>query len=135
MNPPVSIRRRPRGFTLIEISLVIGLLLGLTTLVGFNVTAVRKWQLAKDASMSLQAVYAAQRAYLADHPTVNVGQVTSAQLQAYLPQGWSTMPVFAGEEGESLLLDHSVMPPRLLHNAAVYDPSGSGTDGLWDTGK
>lgn len=123
------------GFTLVEISLVIGLLLALATFAGMNVYAVRKWQRGKDAAVSLQGVFAAQRAYLSDHPTADISQVNLDQLQLYLPQGWITMPVVVSLDEESLTVDHTVMPPVLMLGASVYDPSPNGTDGLWDVGQ
>lgn len=126
---------RNGGFTLIEISLVIGLLLGLAAFAGMNVAAVRDWQRGKDASVSLQAVFAAQRAYLSDHPTADIAEVSSEQLQVYLPQGWSTMPVVTSLGGDTLTVDHTFMPPRLMLGSSVYDPSLKGSDGLWDAGQ
>lgn len=128
-----SPRRRERGFTLMEISLVIALMLGLMSLITMNVSAVSDWQKGKDASLSLQAVFSAQRAYMADHPTASIATVTSTQLVAYLPQGWSAMPTFTSLQSQALTLDHTVMPPRLLLGNAAYDPSGNTSDGLWDT--
>ncbi len=127
--------RRNAGFTLIEISLVIGLLLGLATFVGMNISAVRDWQRGKDASVSLQAVFAAQRAYMSDHPTADISEVSTVQLQVYLPQGWSTMPVVKSLDDDTLTVDHTVMPPRLMLGTSVYDPSLKGSDGLWDAGQ
>lgn len=124
---------RRRGFTLIEISLVISLMLGLATIVGLNMSAMKNWQKGKDASLSLQAVFAAQRAYMADHPTANIAQVSSSQLQVYLPLGWASMPSFVSLNGDALTLDFNSMPPKLYFGGAVYDPSGSPSDGLWDT--
>lgn len=123
-----------RGFTLIEISLVIGLLLGLATFATMNIMAVRDWQKGKDAGLSLQAVFSAQRSYMADHPTADIATVTSAQLVPYLPQGWSAIPTVSSLDDDSLAVDHTVMPPRLLMGGAVYDPSSNRSDGLWDTG-
>lgn len=123
------------GFTLIEISLVIGLLLGLATFAGMNIAAVRDWQRGKDASVSLQAVFAAQRAYLSDHPTADIAEVSTEQLQLYLPQGWTTMPGVISLDDESLTVDHTVMPPLLMLGSSVYDPSSNGSDGLWDVGQ
>ena len=123
------------GFTLIEISLVIGLLLGLATFAGMNISAVRDWQKGKDASLSLQAVFAAQRAYLSDHPTADIAEVSAAELQVYLPQGWSSIPVVASLDNDTLTIDHTIMPPRLMLGTTVYDPSNKGSDGLWDAGQ
>ena len=125
-------RRAARGFSLIEISLVIALMLGLMSIVGFNIYSMRDWQKGKDAGLSLQAVFAAQRSYLADHPTANIATVSSAQLETYLPAGWSVMPTFQSLDDEVLTLDHTVMPPTLLLGETPYDPSGNPSDGQWD---
>jgi type II secretory pathway pseudopilin PulG len=126
--------RSALGFSLLELSLVIALILSLCGAIGFGVAAIQKWKKGKDGSLALQAVYAAQRSYMADHPTADVAAVTSSQLQAYLPQGWTTMPVVTGLEGEALTVDFTVMPPKLLLGTSPYDPSGRTDDGLWDTG-
>lgn len=126
---------RRAGFTLIEISLVIGLLLGLATFAGMNISAVRDWQRGKDAALSLQAVFAAQRAYLSDHPTADIAAVSPAEILPYLPQGWSSMPVVTSLDNDALSIDHTVMPPRLMLGSTVYDPSKTGSDGLWDAGQ
>ena len=127
--------RHCRGFTLLEISLVLALILGLSVMIGFGYNAVSAWKQGKSAGLSLQAVYAAQRAYMADNPTALISAVTSAQLTAYLPEGWSSLPVFVGLNGEGLTLKFSVMPPMLLLGATPYDPSGKSTDSLWDVGE
>ena len=126
---------RTAGFTLIEISLVIGLLLALATFAGMNVYAVRNWQRGKDAAVSLQGVFASQRAYLSDHPTADISQVSEDQLRLYLPQGWLTMPEIVSLDEEILTVDHTIMPPVLMLGASIYDPSASRTDGLWDVGQ
>lgn len=126
---------KERGFTLIEISLVIGLMLSLALFTGLNISAVRDWQQGKEAALSLQAVFAAQRSYMADHPTADISTVNSTELQAYLPEGWSSIPTVKSLNDDSLTLDHTVMPPILLLGTATYDPSGNGNDGLWDTGR
>jgi type II secretory pathway pseudopilin PulG len=123
------------AFTLVEICLVIGLIIALTSFIGLSVVTVRNWQAGKSASLSLQAVYSAQRSFMADHPTAQISTVTKSQLENYLPQGWAAMPVFSGIEGQTLTLDHTVMPPRILDGGVVYDPSGKSDDGIWDLGK
>ena len=126
--------RTTAGFSLIELSFVMVLMVGLCVGIGTGVTAVQKWKKGKNGSLALQAVYAAQRAYMADHPTGDIEGVTEAQLQAYLPQGWPTMPTVPALTGETLTVDFSVMPPKLLLGTADYDPSDKPDDGLWDVG-
>ncbi len=136
MNPrPTKTDSTRRGYSLLELSLVMALLLGLSTFAGLTVSSIRDWQRGKDASLSLQAVFAAQRAWMADHPTGDIELVSSAQLQTYLPEGWYAMPAFVSLSGESLTLDYNVMPPLLYTSGVVYDPSGAPDDGLWDVGK
>jgi type II secretory pathway pseudopilin PulG len=129
-----AISRSHAGFSLIELSFVMFLMVSLAVGMGFGVTSVQKWKKGKNGSLALQAVYSAQRAYMADHPTADIETVTSAQLQSYLPEGWTSMPTVPGLSDESLTVDFTVMPPTLLSGTSVYDPSGKPDDGLWDTG-
>jgi type II secretory pathway pseudopilin PulG len=126
--------RNAAGFSLVELSFVMALIISLSVAMGFGITSVQKWKKGKNASLALQAVYAAQRAYMADHPIADIAAVTATQLKSYLPQGWSDIPVVAGLQDEALTLDYSVMPPQLLLGTSTYDPSGKSDDGLWDTG-
>lgn len=126
--------RQQAGFTLIEISLVIALMLGLCAMVGLGASSVHDWNKGKEAGLGLQAVHSAQRSWLADHPTSDISNITSAQIISYLPQGWSAIPVATGLQGETLTLDFTTMPPRWVQGSSPYDPSNSPTDGLWDPG-
>lgn len=115
--------------------MVMGLIIGLSVMIGFGYHVVSAWKRGKNAGLSLQAVYAAQRAYMADNPTALISSVTAVQLNAYLPEGWPSLPVFVGMNGELLTLKFSVMPPILLLGSSPYDPSGKTTDSLWDVGE
>jgi prepilin-type N-terminal cleavage/methylation domain-containing protein len=134
--PPRSIHPllKARGFTLIEISLVIALMLGLAALGTISMGAIQDWNKGKNASLALQAVYSAQRSYLADHPTADITTITSATLTPYLPAGWTAMPTMTGLADEALTLDHTVLPPIFRNGTTAYDPSKTTKDGLWDTG-
>jgi type II secretory pathway pseudopilin PulG len=131
---PNARSRSSAGYSLLELSFVMALILSLCVGIGFGVNAIQKWKKGKNGSLALQAVYAAQRAYMADHPTANVAVVTSTQLKAYLPQGWTDMPVVTGLSDETLSVDFTVMPPKLVLGSSPYDPSARTDDGLWDTG-
>jgi type II secretory pathway pseudopilin PulG len=121
----------PNGFSLVELSLVMATILGLTVFIGFGFNSTRKWQRGKNASLALQAAYTAQRSYLADHPAADIATVAVDAIRVYLPQGWNPMPSITGLQNEALSINYSVMPPVFANG---YDPSGKSNDGLWDVG-
>ena len=125
-----------RGMTLIEITLVLFIIVALTSTGLFFSKAISDWQKGRTAAESLRLVYAAQRAYLADNPTVAVSSITSAQLIPYLPNNITSIPTVTSLTGTTLSIKVSVSPPIIdSGNGTAYDPSASTTDSLWDTGQ
>jgi type II secretory pathway pseudopilin PulG len=122
------------GFSLIEVTLVIGLMLALATIVAYTVSTMSDWRNGRDAAEKLRSVYLAQKSFLADQPAKNVATFTEAELIPYLPGNPGAMPVQTGNSGETLTFNIQVVPPVLLLGASPYDPSGSPKDGLWDVG-
>lgn len=128
------------GFTLLEISLVICILIALMG-VGMSVSgSARSWKLGRAGSETLRSVYTAQRTYLADHPTSSVTTLTQAALLPYLPGGPATFPTSVSVDGAVLHVRVNLSPPQLTTTAGGtsgtrYDPSGSFTDSLWDVGE
>jgi prepilin-type N-terminal cleavage/methylation domain-containing protein len=131
------------GFTLLEISVVILVLL---TLAGLGMAVsnnMRQWQLARAASEDLRSVYSAQRMYLADNPLTPVANLTEAMLIPYLPNRGVVAPAtlvaafqpIRAITGANLGFRITQSPPVLVQGAVVYDPSGSATDSLWDVGQ
>ncbi len=90
-----------QGFTLLEISLVMALIIALSVGMGLSISAMKKWKRGKEGALALQAVYAAQRAYMADHPIEDSTQLTTAKLIPYLPQNYSTMPSVKGLDDQT----------------------------------
>lgn len=129
-----TLRRDCRGLSLVEITLVIGLMLGLAAIVTYSVGSLTDWRKGRDASEKLRAVYLAQKSFLADQPSKSFATFTAAELIPYLPGRPGAMPVQTGINGEALSFNVQVMPPVLSTGTATYDPSGSTTDGLWDVG-
>ena len=121
-----------RGMTLIEMSLSLALLLGMTSIVVFSMAGISDWKRARDAGLDLRAVYIAQKGYLSDHPTSDITSVVAADLLPYLPQGFSGIPAPEDLAGNILTVNYKVVPPRFSNG---YDPSGATDDGLWDVGK
>jgi prepilin-type N-terminal cleavage/methylation domain-containing protein len=140
MNCKPSIRSVSRGFTLIEMSLVIFVLLALLTSGFFVSNIVGQWKLGRDASETLRNVYVAQRTYLADNPTVPVTSLTQAMLLPYLPNNPATFPTASSLEKATLHARVNVSPPYMTVTAGGiagtrYDPSQTTTDSLWDVGE
>lgn len=134
----LSHRRKPlaQGFTLIELSLVIGLLIALMSTGIFFSSAVGTWKAGRDASETLRSVYVAQRTYLADHPTTKISTVSRSDLLPYLPNKPNTFPTVAGLDSVVRDIKVTVSPPVVIDSSgAVYDPSGKPNDSLWDVGE
>lgn len=124
-----------RGVTLIEMTVVILVLMALASITFMSAKGTENWKRGKDASEKLKTVYAAQRAYLADNPTVVVGTLTSTMIIPYMPGGETSIPTATAENGSTLTIKLDISPPVVVDaSGATYDPSGSSSDGLWDVG-
>lgn len=132
----MSNQRPHRGFTLIEMSVVIFVLIALMTSGLFFSTALTKWKRGRDAAEVLRAAYVAQRLYLADYPTTNVSTLTRTTLRPYLPNAPATFPTVLALDDRTLQVKVSVSPPVVDDGSGgTYDPSGKSNDSLWDVGE
>lgn len=125
-----------KGFTLVEMTVVILVLLTLVG-VGLGVSGqYGKWQLGRAAAEDLRFVYSAQRMFLSDNPTVLVEDITAADVIPYLANRATELPTVKSLDGAIFTIDPSVSPPTVVDGSGgVYDPSGSSTDLLWDVGE
>lgn len=127
--------RSHKGFTLLEMSVVLCVLL---TLLGTGLFVSKQygnWQLGRAAAEELRTVYAAQRMFLADNPTVLVSSITTTQIIPYLPNQATAMPTVKSLTGATLSIRVNVSPPNINNGSGgIYDPSKSSTDSLWDVG-
>ena len=135
MNSKQPASSQMRGFTLIEMSVVLCVLLALMSTGIYFSSKISEWQAGKEAAEQLRGVYAAQRMYLADHPTTAVASLTEANLIPYLPNNPGAMPTVLSLDKEELGIKVTVSPPVLTLADAVYDPSGNSGDSLWDVGE
>lgn len=126
-------RRREKGLSLVELTLVIAILLALSTIGIVSYQNLSTWRKGKSAGIELRSVYAAQRLYLADHPTSSPDAMETSILLPYLPNG-NALPDVDSLDGIPLTIRITSIPPVFLSGDAVYDPSGSPNDGLWDVG-
>ncbi|MFC4995464.1 type II secretion system protein [Rubritalea tangerina] len=125
-----NISTHNRGVTLIELTIVIGILILLasSTTIGFNI--YQDWKKGLDAGEQIKAVYQAQKLYLADNPTVTVDSITADNLLEYLPDNMDAIPVITGLDGANYEINVNVSPPTI-----DTDFSGTPDDSLWDAGK
>ena len=141
MKSACSTRPARKGFTLIELSVVIFILIALLSM-GFGMSkSIDKWKKGKEASETLRSVYTAQRLYLADHPTVAVNTLNPTMVAPYIPNGTgNTVPTAVSLTNATLYARVNVSPPIWTTSSGgtsgtAYDPSGSSTDSLWDVGQ
>ena len=123
-----------RAFSLIEVTLVIGIMLALASVITYSVGTLNEWKTGRAVSEDLKAVYVAQKSYLADHPTSLASDFTEAQLVKYLPGNLTALPTAESLDEEELTLAYKVIPPVFKLGSTPYDPSDSTSDGLWDVG-
>jgi prepilin-type N-terminal cleavage/methylation domain-containing protein len=137
MKTNVPSRQPSRGFTLLEVTTVIVILLIFMRLGLYSSSKIDQWKLGRNASETLRSIHSAQRMYLADNPTTNVSTLTPAIILPYLPPGnVTTMPTVKSLTGANLSITVSVSPPIINNGAGVaYDPSGKTNDSLWDIGE
>ncbi|WP_193211052.1 type II secretion system protein [Luteolibacter marinus] len=140
MNARYFSKSTSRGFTLIEMSLVIFVLITLMTTGFYSSSVIGDWKKAREGSETLRTVYVAQRTFLADSPTTAVTSITPAMLLPYLPNGLTTFPTAKALDGTRLYVRVNVSPPYLTATSGgtggtKYDPSASPTDSLWDVGE
>lgn len=125
-----------KGFTLLEMTIVILVLLTLSGIGMFSSRKMREWKLGREAGETLRTVYSAQRMFLADSPTTLVSNITGSDIIPYLPNNVTSMPTVKSLTGSSLGILVNQSPPVInAGSGVVYDPSGSNTDSLWDVGE
>ena len=134
-----------KGFTLLEITVVLAVLLvllgvGFSSFKGYN-----DWKKGAEAGTRLRAVQSAQLTYLAEHPTKEVENLAMTDIIPYLANGGgfltSAIPdpadlkevdiFIVNLDDDELQIKVDKSPPYIDGD---YDPSGKSDDGQWDVG-
>jgi len=124
------------AFTLLEMTIVLMIILGLLGIGTYSAGKVSEWRKGREAGEVLRSVYTAQRLYLADHPTTPVANITAADLVPYMRSSATSLPTVESLEGTQLTIKVNVSPPVVDGGGGTtYDPSGKPTDSLWDVGQ
>lgn len=135
-HAPRRLRPRLPGFTLVEMTIVMMILLTLVGIGFYSTSSIKSWKLGRDASEKLRTVHAAQRLCLSDNPTVAVSSLTGALIIPYLSNQATSIPTVESLTGATLAIKVDVFPPIInTGSGAAYDPSGSTKDSLWDVGE
>jgi prepilin-type N-terminal cleavage/methylation domain-containing protein len=131
-HPARTIRSRG-GFTLVEMSVTIAIILILVGGASLGIQPYLAYRDGRTSGEMLRAVKAAQLMYLSDFPATPVTSLTQALILPYMPHGtWPTLP---SVNGVAPTINCAVFPPVAVLGGTTYDPSGSATDGLWDAGQ
>ena len=124
------------GFTLVEMTVVIMVMMTLMGTGLYVSSQFGNWQLGRTASEDLRSVYAAQRQFLADNPTASVATITTGQIIPYLTNRAVAIPTVKSIEGNTLNIRVNVSPPNINDGTGgIYDPSSTSADSLWDVGQ
>ena len=127
-----------RGLTLLEMSIVLMILLALVSTGVMTFNNVHDWRLGRLASETLRTVHAAQRMYLADHPTAKVENLTPEDILPYMPGNPDSMPTVKSLDERDLEIMVDMFPPRINNGSGgIYDESDppNDSDSLWDVGE
>jgi prepilin-type N-terminal cleavage/methylation domain-containing protein len=127
---------RASGFTLLELTITIAVILILVGAASLGIKPYYAYRDGRAAGEMLRSVKAAQLMYLSDYPSALVTSLTggpTGNITPYMPNGaWPTLPMVNGVQPT---ISCTVFPPVAVLGATnPYDPSGSPTDGLWDVG-
>ena len=124
---------RAGGFTVVEMTVVIAVILVLAAVASLSVKPYFAYRDGRAAGEMLRAVKAAQLMYLSDNPATTVAALTQAELLPYMPNGtWPTLPIVGAVYPT---INFNVFPPVAVLAGVTYDPSATTTDGLWDVGQ
>jgi prepilin-type N-terminal cleavage/methylation domain-containing protein len=121
-----------RGFTLVEMSVVLVVILVLVGIYSLGIKPYFAYRDGRTAGEMLRSVKAAQLMYLADYPSAAVTSLTQTLLAPYMPNG--TWPILPAVNGVTPSIKCTVFPPVAVLSGTNYDPSTTTTDGLWDVG-
>lgn len=136
MRPTGQSTHSKRGVTLLEMTVVILVMLGLAQIGFFASRKMNEWKLGRGASETLRDVYSAQKMFLADNPVTRVEDITAEDVLRYMRGAPDALPVVNSLTGDPLVIRVNVSPPIFTTSSgAEYDPSDNPRDSLWDVGQ
>ncbi len=118
-----ALRKSPhlKAFTLLEITLVIGIVVGLAslTIVGLgNSTRIAN---AARAEAAMRMIESARLSYLSDNPQVVVGNITAANLDRYIPGGTAAAINILTDNGYIIRMPADIRTARIGYTIPPAD--------------
>ena len=97
--------------TIIEVSVTLGVMLMLASVVFYSTSGIDKWKKGRNAGMDLQSVYLAQKSFLADRPTTDVATIVDSDLLPYM-NGATSIPTIETLDGSTKTIDITFLRSR-----------------------
>ncbi len=125
--------RSKRGVKPFKLAVAIAMILALAGASSLGLRPYLAYRDGRTAGEMLRSVKEAQLMFLSDNPSRAVSSLQQVNLLPYMPNG--TWPILPSVNGQRPTINCAVFPPAAALGGTTYDPSGSPTDGLWDTGQ
>jgi type II secretory pathway pseudopilin PulG len=101
------------AYTLLEITLVIGIVVGLSAVTVFGLGNFSAMARASRAEAALRMVESARLSFLSDNPQVPLGSVNRANLNPYIPGGFDTVDSILRDNGYGIAVPADLQTPRI----------------------
>lgn len=110
-----AIRKSPHrnAYTLLEITLVIGIVVGLSAVTIFGLGNFSAMARASRAEAAMRMVESARLSFLSDNPQVPLANVTEANLTQYIPGGFAAARSILQDNGYDIVTPADLQTPRL----------------------
>lgn len=102
-----------KAFTLLEITLVLGMVVGLTAITIFGLGNSAAIARASRAEAAMRMIEAARLSYLSDHPEVPLANVSAVDLDQYIPGGTAAAVAILNDNGYTIRLPAHIRTPRI----------------------
>ena len=103
----------PKAYTLLEVSMVLGLAVALTTITIFGIGQSSAIARAARAEAAMRMIESARLSYLSDNPTRVVGTVLPTDLDPYIPGGFTNALAVITNNGYSMSLPRDIRTARI----------------------
>lgn len=110
-----GLRKSPHrnAYTLLEVTLVIGIVVGLSAVTIFGLGNFSAMARASRAEAAMRMVESARLSFLSDNPQIPLSQVTEANLGPYIPGGFTSARSILQDNGYDIATPADLRTPRI----------------------